>query len=155
MTAIVMLTIGSGTDRSTPRVLACGPFIDFTVFTPAGAPETPSFLQGRLGIIQPSYARRYLLAAWRALKGKPLTAVEQQAYQGAPTAAPPRDAVRQWLDARGTVPGVHGLPMPQPYAMLSGQDTLRTFETAATRRSRPPPPRWRIGGHVWATPVRC
>ena len=110
MTAIVVLTIGGGaTDRSSPRVLACGPFIDFTVFTPAGAPETPSFLQGRLGIIQPGYARRYLLAAWRALEGKPLTAVEQQAYQGASTAAPPRDAVRQWLDARGTVPGVHGL----------------------------------------------
>ena len=100
MTAIVVLTIGSGTDRSTPRVVACGPFIDFTVFTPAGAPETPSFLQGRLGIIQPSYARRYLLAAWRALKGKPLTAVEQQAYQGAfPVLrfAPPEVLSCEWM----------------------------------------------------------
>src|SRR6185436_18701987 len=78
-TALVALT-GAVTDRTTTPALACGPFLDFAVFTSAAAPELPSFVQGQLGIIQPSYARRYLLAAWRTLTRRALTREEQQAY---------------------------------------------------------------------------
>src|SRR5262245_58540922 len=80
----LVLATGATTDRMTP-LSACGPFFDFTVYTPEWAPELDTFLSGRLGILQPTYGDRYLLAAWRTLKGKPLTAIEQQAYRPKPS----------------------------------------------------------------------
>jgi tetratricopeptide (TPR) repeat protein len=103
---IALLIVGAGAvplDRSAPAtVRACGPFISFPVFTPQGAPDHTSYYAGDLGILQPTYARRYLLVAWRTLNGRPLTSGEQQAF--APAPAVPVDPVQVWLQARQTVP---------------------------------------------------
>ena len=122
--AVVLLVAGSGiTPRTTPVADACGVTLDFTVFTSTDAPEMPGFVEGRLGIIQPTYANRYHVAAWRMLEGKPLTTVERQAYRGVTEPAPRVDPVQTWLEARAAVAGVPGLTeTPQQYAMLTGQD---------------------------------
>lgn len=85
--AIVLVIAGSSPlDRSAPAtVRACGPITVFPVFVPLYAPDQHDFFQGNLGILRPTYARRYLLAAWRTLNARPLTADEQQVLQGAPS----------------------------------------------------------------------
>jgi tetratricopeptide (TPR) repeat protein len=85
-----------------PVVSACGPFITFPVFTPAGAPAESSYFSGELGILQPTYARRYLLVAWRTLQGRPLTSQEQRAFTRAPARV--SDAVEAWRNARRKLP---------------------------------------------------
>jgi hypothetical protein len=103
---IALLIVGAGAvplERSAPgTVRACGPFISFPVFTPLGAPDHTSYYAGDLGILQPTYARRYLLVAWRTLNGRPLTSGEQRAF--APAPAVPVDPVQVWLQTRQTVP---------------------------------------------------
>ncbi len=124
VSTVVLLTIGGGaTGRSTAPVLACGPFIDFQVFTNLVEPDTPAFVKGELGVIHPTYRRRYLLAAWRAWRDKPLTSLEQRAYAGSP--APPQgvDPIQTWLDARIVVPDVRPLgDRPEQLALLTGQN---------------------------------
>jgi hypothetical protein len=77
---IALLVVVAGAtplDRSTPStVRACGPITTFPVFISLYAPDQKDLARGNLGILQPTYARRYLLAAWRALNGTPLTAEE-------------------------------------------------------------------------------
>ncbi len=46
----VMLTAWAVPSRHHPEVSACGPFISFPVFTPAGAPAEASYFAGELGI---------------------------------------------------------------------------------------------------------
>ncbi len=104
--AIALLIVGAGAvplERSSPgTVRACGPIVSFPVFTPVGAPDHASYFAGDLGILQPTYARRYLLVAWRTLNGRPLTNGEQQAF--APAPAMLVDPVQAWLQTRKTVP---------------------------------------------------
>ena len=79
----LLVTAASTTplDRSSlSTVAACGPITTFPVFTPLDSPEQPDFVTGNLGILQPTYGRRYLLAAWRVLNERPLTAEEQQVF---------------------------------------------------------------------------
>jgi hypothetical protein len=98
----VMLTAWAVRSRHS-EVSACGPFISFPVFTPAGAPAEASYFTSELGILQPGYARRYLLVAWRTLENRPLTAAEQRAFT--PSRGP--DAVQFWLEERRTLPARH------------------------------------------------
>jgi hypothetical protein len=98
--AAVMLTAWAAPLRY-PEVSACGPFISFPVFTPAGAPAEASYFTGELGILQPGYARRYLLVAWRTLENRPLAAAEQRAFTHSPGRGP--DAVEAWRSVRRTI----------------------------------------------------
>jgi hypothetical protein len=61
--------------------LACGPFMLEAVFVYTVHPAYPldRFASGRLGVLQPTYARSYLYVAYRHLAGSPFTADEQQA----------------------------------------------------------------------------
>ena len=58
----------------------CGPFLPDAIFTYALHPDFPlvKYARGNLGIIQPSYARSYLVIAYRNLAGTPLSAAEEQ-----------------------------------------------------------------------------
>src|SRR5512132_4676343 len=60
---------------------ACGPFIPRAVFTFGPHPDMPlgPFAAGKLGVVLPSYARSYLVVAYRYLIGVPLDPAEQQA----------------------------------------------------------------------------
>jgi hypothetical protein len=83
-----------------PTALACGPFISFPQFTPAGAPDDPRYYAGSLGIVQSTYARRYLLVAWRTLNNRPLNDGEQRTFAAAATA---QNGVTEWIETRKTV----------------------------------------------------
>jgi len=98
----VFVLTGWATPVSRPDVSACGPFISFPVFTPAGAPAEQTYFAGDLGIIQPRYGRRYLLVAWRALENRPLSAAEQSVFTSVP--AREQDAVDVWRRVRRATP---------------------------------------------------
>jgi hypothetical protein len=59
---------------------SCGPFFDDSCFTFTLHPDLPlkMFASGKLGLVQPTYARSYLVVAYRYLKGEPLSAAERE-----------------------------------------------------------------------------
>jgi len=61
--------------------LACGPFTLEGIFVHTVHPTYPlaQFAAGRIGVIQPSYARSYLYTAYRHLSGSNFTTSEQKA----------------------------------------------------------------------------
>ncbi|HEV2708070.1 MAG TPA: hypothetical protein VGV59_19295 [Pyrinomonadaceae bacterium] len=63
------------------RTEACGPFVLRAIFTFETHPDIPleRFARGALGVLKPTYARSYLVAAYRHLNGTGLNAREQQA----------------------------------------------------------------------------
>jgi hypothetical protein len=60
--------------------LACGPFVIEAVFVHTVHPTYPveRFAGGRLGVVQPTYARSYLYVAYRYLTGSGFTPAEQR-----------------------------------------------------------------------------
>ncbi len=77
-------------------------------------PDAPieRYIGGRLGIIEQTYARSYLVLAYRYLTGHPLTAADQKRvvalikHRLERNATYDRDATDAWLAARKDVPGV-------------------------------------------------
>jgi hypothetical protein len=63
-----------------PIIRACAPEGPTLAFTWDTHPDLPlnAFAAGRLGILQPTYARSYLVVAYRYLSGLPLTEPERQ-----------------------------------------------------------------------------
>jgi hypothetical protein len=102
---VVVVASVTPVDRSVPTtVTACGPITTFPIFTPLDAPDQDDFLAGNLGILQPTYGRRYLLAAWRVLNGRPLTAEERQVFGGGRSGQfTDTSASETWREARKTV----------------------------------------------------
>jgi hypothetical protein len=77
-------------------------------------PDAPiaAFISGRLGVLMPTYARSYLVVAWRHLAGKPLAEAETKGTLAYYTgrlgdnelpARPHRDPLEQWMEVRNTV----------------------------------------------------
>jgi hypothetical protein len=109
----MLVAVAAGLDRSETPVRACGWVPEFTLFTSPSDPESQEFLSGSLGILQPGYRLRYLVAAWRTLNGRYLTTAEHSAvsfatvpdnpgYYARPRSRPP-DPAQAWLDVRRTV----------------------------------------------------
>ncbi len=108
---------------------ACGPFLPVALITLTKHPDVPlrPFATGALGVLQPTYARSYLVVAYRHLAGKPLTDSEAEAIVGLwnhrlrldeprrpedaadPPPTPDSGAQTKWQEARKAVPG-----MPEP-----------------------------------------
>ncbi len=99
------------------RAYACGPFFDETVFSYQFHPDIPLkfFADGKLGVLEPSFARSYLLAAYRELSGKALTAPEQTSIvkvwetrmtNGDAFVGDAGSAVDKWLAERNKIPGL-------------------------------------------------
>jgi hypothetical protein len=96
------------------RLDACGPFFIEAVFTFNVHPDVPldRFARGEIGVLQPTYARSYLVAAYRHLAGTGLNAEEQKiildfwkerldyAWE-----SPGADALAAWTAARERVMG--------------------------------------------------
>ena len=92
--------------------LACGPISLEAIFVFTVHPGYPleRFASGRLGVVQPSYARSYLYVAYRHLSGASFTAEEQKAltqlwkerldYQWS---AGDEEWTKRWLEARQKV----------------------------------------------------
>ena len=97
---------------ATPRVSACGPFMIEAIFVHTVHPDYPMdrFAAGRIGVVQPSYARSYLYVAYRYLSGSSFTADEQKALTSLwkdrlefGWSAGDEDWVKTWLEARKKV----------------------------------------------------
>jgi hypothetical protein len=63
-----------------PPAAACGPYFPVTIFIQSKHPDLPleEFAAGKLGVLQPTYARSYLVVAYRYLSGVSFEASEQQ-----------------------------------------------------------------------------
>lgn len=93
---------------------ACGPFFERAVFTTMRHPDFPlsGFAAGTLGIVEPTYARSYLVMAYRYITGLPLTSNDAKAVvdlwldrMQLATAPDPPDPVKGWLhDRNRTLP---------------------------------------------------
>src|SRR5262245_66527727 len=62
-------------------LFSCGPFAPEIIFTHTIHPDFPldRFARGELGVLQPAYARSYLLVAYRHLNGIGVDSNEAQA----------------------------------------------------------------------------
>jgi tetratricopeptide (TPR) repeat protein len=102
----------------TPSYLpSCGPSFPEAIFTETYHPPLPSndYARGRLGVLQHTYARRYLFVAYRYLSGNPLSNPGQESFAGSSQrwdfqpssgetpAAPPLDV---WQKIRNEALGV-------------------------------------------------
>jgi hypothetical protein len=63
-----------------PPAFACGPYFPITIFIQTKHPDLPlaKFAAGDLGVVQSSYARSYLVVAYRYLSGGTFTSSEQK-----------------------------------------------------------------------------
>lgn len=99
-----------------PPARACGPFLLQAIFTYDVHPDFPldNFARGRIGVLQTTYARSYLVAAYRQMSGPALERGEQDALVtlwnerlDLGSAQPPGEQPRaRWVEARRRVAGV-------------------------------------------------
>jgi hypothetical protein len=94
-----------------PPASACGPFFAVTIFIQRKHPDLPldKFAAGQLGVLQPSFARSYLVVAYRYLSGVSFDSAEQQQLMALWAHRLDRegvwlkqkqDAYQVWLEAR-------------------------------------------------------
>jgi hypothetical protein len=99
------------------KAYSCGPFFDETIFNYQFHPDLPLkfFAGGKLGVLEPSFARSYLLSAYRDLTGKPLTDGEQKSIikvwesrmtNGDAFVQDTGSAMQNWLKERNKLPGI-------------------------------------------------
>lgn len=122
--AVAILVISSFLMLLPRPTEACGPFFTDAIFVYQKHPDfsLERFAQGQIGVLQMTYARSYLVAAYRNLVGEKLSAAEVKAltslwddrinlnwderYE---------EWVKSWKDARAKVPGVGAGPDIQVY----------------------------------------
>jgi tetratricopeptide (TPR) repeat protein len=101
------------------RTQACGPFFTDAIFVYTKHPDFPleKFAAGNLGVLQPSYARSYLVAAYRNLAGNSLSDSEAKAIKslwddrlGNAGEIHDSEWIQNWVEARKKVPGVAAAP---------------------------------------------
>jgi hypothetical protein len=95
------------------RTSACGPFFTDAIFVFTKHPDFPleQFAGGQLGIVSPTWARSYLVVAYRALSGKPLSEAEAKAVRNLwddrlnLNDTTDDSGSKKWIEARKQVPG--------------------------------------------------
>jgi hypothetical protein len=103
-----------------PPARACGPFLPQAVFVQTQRPDSlEAFAAGRLGVLEPRYARSYLCVAYRVMGGTALDDNEQRAalalWRRRLRGWSPADdtsGAHAWLMARSQVGGVKPLLGP-------------------------------------------
>src|SRR6185369_15699154 len=117
-------------------VFACGPFSMEAVFVYTVHPAYPleNYARGELGIVQPSYARSYLYAAYRYLNNQPFTSSEQKALTElwkerlgqTDTWESSEGWIKSWLEARQKLPG---LPEPPKIDVFRHREKPNEYDT--------------------------
>ena len=114
-TFAVLILIALFSFLSPHSTQACGPFFTDAIFVYSKHPDFPleQFAAGKLGVVEPSWARSYLVAAYRNLSGAALSPNELTAIKGLwderlNYGGELDDSawIKKWLDARSKVPGV-------------------------------------------------
>jgi hypothetical protein len=109
---LLIITLALAVLVATRPASGCGPFVLRQVFTYEKHPDLPlaRFAAGELGILQPTYARSYLVVAYRYFAGAPLDPAEQKAVAavwderlGNGEETPGEDWQKAWLEARAKV----------------------------------------------------
>src|SRR4051812_11087488 len=107
-----------------PRTRACGPFFTDAIFVYTKHPDFPleKFAAGKLGVVSPTWARSYLVAAYRSLSGTPLSDAEAKGMKTLWDArlnlgydSRDEDWVKNWNEARKKVPGASAAPEIRAY----------------------------------------
>jgi len=118
--AFVALTLIASVSFLLPyRTRACGPFFSDAIFVYTKHPDFPleSFAAGKLGVLRPSYARSYLVAAYRNLSGNSFSDVEAKGIKSLwddrlnlSWELHDEEWIKTWVEARKKVPGVTAPP---------------------------------------------
>ena len=96
------------------RTAACGPFFTDAIFVYSKHPDLPfeKFAAGQVGVVQPNWARSYLVAAYRNLAGTPLSEGEARAINAVwddrlnhGWESNDDEWIKKWIEARKKVPG--------------------------------------------------
>jgi hypothetical protein len=97
------------------RTQACGPFFTDAIFVYTKHPDFPleTFATGKLGVLRPSYARSYLVVAYRSLMGMSLSTAEANGVKALwderlnyGWELHDDEWVKSWVEARKKVPGL-------------------------------------------------
>ncbi len=112
-----------------PIIQACAPEGPTLAFTWDNHPDLPlnSYAAGRLGILQPSYARSYLVVAYRYLSGHPLTGKER------------RGALDLWEERLGGGVARSRTKAANPTAVMPEAPDWKTTRAKFTKESAPEP----------------
>jgi hypothetical protein len=114
---------------------ACGPFFTDAIFVYTKHPDFPleRFATGRLGVLRPTYARSYLVAAYRDLIGAPLSSSEAKALQslwedrlGNSFDLNEDTWIKKWMTARTSVPGT---TQPAEIHVFRNREKPNEYET--------------------------
>ena len=98
---------------------ACGPFFTDAIFVFSKHPDFPleRFATGQIGVLQPTYARSYLVAAYRNLTGEPLNDNEVAGLKSLWSDRldygwefHDEEWIKKWNEVRNKVPGVGAPP---------------------------------------------
>jgi hypothetical protein len=133
---------------------ACGPFFTDAIFVYSKHPDMPldNYAAGKLGVLQISWARSYLVAAFRNLTGASLSAEEAKGIKSLwddrlsnAWESHDDDWIKKWNEVRKQVPGA-GTPVeikayrnqekPHEYESFLNcqQDAFETAETTLSER---------------------
>jgi len=136
------------------RTQACGPFFTDAIFVYSKHPDMPleNFAAGKLGVLQVSWARSYLVAAYRNLAGTSFSADEAKGIKSLwddrlsnSWESHDDDWIKKWNEARKQVPGA-GTPgaikayrnqeKPHEYESFLNcqQDAFENAETTLSER---------------------
>ena len=105
------------------RTLACGPFFTDAIFVFTKHPDLPlaNFAGGKLGIVTPTWARSYLVVAYRTLAGNTLSGGEAKAVKSLwddrlnLSDSSDNSETTKWIEARKKVPGATAVTEIQIY----------------------------------------
>jgi hypothetical protein len=119
-----------------PPASACGPFFTDAIFVFTKHPDFPleTFAAGKLGVVSPTWARSYLVAAYRNLSGAPLSEPEAKGIKALWDArlnlgydAGDEDWVKNWNEARKKVPGAPAAPEVRAYRNREKPNEYESF----------------------------
>ncbi len=113
--------------------LACGPFTLEAIFVHTVHPGYPleSYAAGRIGVVQPSYARSYLYVAYRYLSGGSFTTAEQKTLAEFwkdrldPESLGDEEWTKRWLAARRKVVAQD----PTPISVYRSREKPNEYES--------------------------
>jgi len=131
LATVVLLTV-----LLNSTTFACGPFSVESVFVFTVHPAFPleRYARGEIGVVQPSYARSYLVVAYRYLANSPFTAEEQKALTELWNDRLNRSFdlgdqqwIKGWTEARQKVVGVPEIPKIDVYRSREKPNEYETY----------------------------